>query len=1121
MIAKHRYAGLKPKFISVVTIVSLGFVSGTMAQTSALPPTLKDSTLAELQDKILNQINGSKNTTSNNTNIDNPPNILNALSPLSTTPQTTNASKARIMARAAGGDWSNNTTLTYDTTKGEISGTYSGDGALASDGSNKDLTITQGTSATKTGGSQSIIEVKKDSNNKTSSIQNFTNHGTLATTSQVAMWVQQGSSITNFTNSDTGEIKANAAMGVLADGSIENFKNSGTIASQSNYAIISGFKGTIVNFDNTGTITANANTISGVFENFKNSGTITARGGDHAVFLFATKDFDNTGTITANADTIYGVFENFKNFGTITANTNTISGVFENFKNSGTITAQTGNAVNLDTGKTITTFNNTGTITTNTGTAINAKGTIKNFVADTDSYIYGTKNVLHIEEGIENLTLKGTLKVGSGGGSAVYLKSGAKAMDKLHIDGGKIVGVDSANTGLLLLESPVDTILIDNNAVIGKLKEASKDKTSGITFNDIETGSGQGIHLKNSVGSIAIKGNGTYVEGIKAESSHAKINSINIEYGATARTISTSNQSTIGNIALNNGSIDSITNDTGSQINGITLNNGSIDSITNTGASTIGDIAIHSGSIKTITNTGNSTLNGNITTHNHSTLMRVNNAKGSTIQGGIIHGGSGTLEVNSQGIIKGQGGTHLGNTGSGKMVVKNVVVSTDNTHHIKGNKEVYFDLVTIDIDNKAIPATINDILNGDYDLCKISSIKDSIGDDYGQWLQSCQSISGGSKADNVFDLVIDENGNIASSLNLDNLNTTGSSMSIIAGNLRITNFANNVATTSLMNLQNTFNHSTHFYNAYNEKSISQNAHYANLGTDIMRQIPLDYAENLDSLYFNRAIYVLPYFSNEEVKVGNGHKMNAHAIGIIGGYSHITPENNLYSVYLGFERDDVDSKDNHFQTNVASKTFYGGFKMLQYLTNLSENMELYAHYDASAGLRNNHLTSYSYATTSDASPKSYFYNAGVDLGVNYLYGRNIITHKIGLGYEGGAIAGYDLNLAKTKIDGQDFNFLHARASVLWSRAWNPKFHTYLEGGLKYVLNPELNLTGSYVVGNQRMGAYQNMDLNRWSEFINVGIYVLFSDSFMFNAIYTENFSDNTKGHSGYFKFGYLF
>ena len=40
MIAKHRYAGLKPKFISVVTIVSLGFVSGaisgTMAQTSAL-----------------------------------------------------------------------------------------------------------------------------------------------------------------------------------------------------------------------------------------------------------------------------------------------------------------------------------------------------------------------------------------------------------------------------------------------------------------------------------------------------------------------------------------------------------------------------------------------------------------------------------------------------------------------------------------------------------------------------------------------------------------------------------------------------------------------------------------------------------------------------------------------------------------------------------------------------------------------------------------------------------------------------------------------------------------------------------------------------------------------------
>ena len=62
----------------------------------------------------------------------------------------------------------------------------------------------------------------------------------------------------------------------------------------------------------------------------------------------------------------------------------------------------------------------------------------------------------------------------------------------------------------------------------------------------------------------------------------------------------------------------------------------------------------------------------------------------------------------------------MGNTGSGKMIVRDVLVSTDNTHHITGNKEVYFDLVTIDINNKAIPTQIDNILSGDYDLCKIS-----------------------------------------------------------------------------------------------------------------------------------------------------------------------------------------------------------------------------------------------------------------------------------------------------------------------------------------------------------------------------------------------------------------
>lgn len=674
---------------------------------------------------------------------------------------------------------------------------------------------------------------------------------------------------------------------------------------------------------------------------------------------------------------------------------------------------------------------------------IEVGGTIENFTIDTNGEIHQVQNKvpIYVREGkIENLTIKGA--VVSDNSQAIYTDRGTATISNITVDGGKVVSkqLPNSNAGVIhLTQNSTQSITVSNGGVVGVLANSSSN-VSTITKADINKDAGKGIHIENQVtGDITITGAGSFVSGIENGSS-SKAGSIG------------------GNIKIENGA-----------------------------------------EVGKIDNTGNSTIGGNITIDSSSTLDKITNNKGSVIAGGIHYGGSGNLTIDSSGIIQGNGGNHIENSGSGNIKIENILIGTDNPHKIGGSNtnNIAFDKITLDTQGKPLPGNINDILTGSFDLNQIKTIVTDAGD--------------------IFNFTMDANGNFTTSLDLDNLNATSGAKSIITGNQRISSFANNVATTSLMNLQNAFNHSTTFYDA----SLRNQVHYANatgaLGTDIINQSP-----NLDSLYFkDRIVYVLPYISSQEVEVGNGTKMSGHVQGIIAGYSKITPFNNLYSFYVGFEGEDTDSQGGSLNTNVLSKTLYGGFKMLHYLTNLSEKAELYAQYDASFGLRNNRLKSDSIGTTSSADPRSYFYNAGVDLGVNYLWGKNIITPKIGLGYEGGMIESYNLNIANTKIDRQDLNFLHTRASVLWSRAWNPKLHTYIEGGLKYIFNPDLDLTGSYAVGNNRQKASKEMDLDELNEFINVGIYVPLSNVLTFDVVYSGSFSDNTTGHSGYLKFNYLF
>ncbi|MCW1863858.1 hypothetical protein OLQ14_03330, partial [Campylobacter jejuni] len=103
--------------------------------------------------------------------------------------------------------------------------------------------------------------------------------------------------------------------------------------------------------------------------------------------------------------------------------------------------------------------------------------------------------------------------------------------------------------------------------------------------------------------------------------------------------------------------------------------------ITNTGSGSIsGSITVESGGkLDSITNTSSSStgISGSITNNSNNNL-KISNGKGATIGGGITNNGSADLIISNQGSVgKDEKGNTVTNNGSGKVGIKDWLVSSD------------------------------------------------------------------------------------------------------------------------------------------------------------------------------------------------------------------------------------------------------------------------------------------------------------------------------------------------------------------------------------------------------------------------------------------------------------
>ncbi|HEC1897020.1 TPA: hypothetical protein R1802_001651, partial [Campylobacter jejuni] len=231
---------------------------------------------------------------------------------------------------------------------------------------------------------------------------------------------------------------------------------------------------------------------------------------------------------------------------------------------------------------------------------------------------------------------------------------------------------------------------IVNEGIIGN-GSSSSGSTGGIII------SGGSVNSSSGGSGIVNQGNGSILGDIKVESG------AQVEGGL----VNTGNGSILGEIKVENG--------------------GSVEGgITNTGNGSIsGSITVASGGkLDSITNTSSSStgISGSIT-NNSDNNLEISNGVGATIGGGIVNNGDADLIISNQGSVgKDSNGNTVTNNGSGKVGIKNWLVTTDkNTGKLdtvvvggntKGNIKV--DKITVDQSDLNLDelSDINNIISG-------------------------------------------------------------------------------------------------------------------------------------------------------------------------------------------------------------------------------------------------------------------------------------------------------------------------------------------------------------------------------------------------------------------------
>lgn len=1002
-----------------------------------------------------------------------------------------------------------------------INSLQNGQVTITGNGTTNSLTIGSNETLGSIGNNDRIIYAHA-SNSDTLTLTNLTNNGII----NGAVAIQNSKkdftgTITVNTFENKNQINGQIYMGIWSSSqgtlNIENFNNSGTIAGSSN-------KGTVFFEGNTN------------IKSFSNNGLIS---GDQGVRLSGgtINSFNNNGTISGSSSSILVAGGNIKtlvNSGTIISDGN----------------RNTNGGIKLESGGTIENIINTGTIQSNYTGIVVTYGKFKDLTVKDGGVVYGKYAGIAVGQWqtLGNLYIDGgkdTKKDGTVSGIysnkyGISLETGSSSQKIELTNGGiiqgKVNGIKLGNAASLSGEMILsgEGSRVEGGSGSGISNESGKI-TGSIKVEDgatVTSSSGQAISNSGSgsiTGGITVSGENTKLEGNIINTGNASIGSdIKIENGAKVEggLVNQGNGSISGSVQVSGGSsIDSITNTGNGAISGsITVDEDSkLDSITNTSTSDTGisgSITNNSDNKLEISNSGNiggkiestggadmvisnsngGTISGGISSSGSGNTS-ISNSQGSTINNGITVSGSAQVEISNQGSVgKDSNGNTVTNNGSGSVGIKDWVVSTDKeTGKLdtvvvggSGKDNVKVENITVDQSNVNLDelGDINNIISG-VNQGNIGNI----------------GTNGGGEISLSYDPLT---GKLSTDFNL-NASISGATFrSLISTTTRRSTFIDNVMGNSMQ--------SFYLGNSSRAQRMAM-SEKGNLYADASDYIKSDLNNGNYGSNKEHSLFILPYFSSQNVELSLNEESKGHTKGTIIGYSTLK-DSGIYGVYAGYE----DTKMSSTYFDINNRTYYAGLKYFNTLLTTEKGQEVYIKAQGKTALIKNDLTKKIGNNEAKANPNSYAYGVNAGLGMNFISNKDIFSPEVGLTYEGGYTEAFSMINTKgeaTVMGGERtyanyLNLFSTKTSFTWFRDWLPNLKTSVELGAKLNINPSVKAKARF--GNIKVN--DEFYLPRVQKFVSTSLIIPVNEAFYFSLNYNGMFDKDGNTHTGFAQFNYL-
>ncbi|QWU79808.1 hypothetical protein CNZW441b_0468 [Campylobacter novaezeelandiae] len=268
-----------------------------------------------------------------------------------------------------------------------------------------------------------------------------------------------------------------------------------------------------------------------------------------------------------------------------------------------------------------------------------------------------------------------------------------------------------------------------------------------------------------------------------------------------------------------------------------------------------------------------------------------------------------------------------------------------------------------------------------------------------------------------------------------------------------------------------------------------------------------------------SLFILPYASSQNVELSLNEESKGHTKGTIIGYSTLK-DSGIYGVYAGYE----DTKMSSTYFDVNNRTYYAGLKYFNTLFTTKKGQEVYIKAQGKTALIKNDLTKRVGTNEAKAEPNSYAYGMSSDIGMNFIYDKDIFSPEIGLAYEGGYTEAFSMQdtIGQATVKGGErvyanyLNLFSTKTSLTWFRDWLPHLKTSLTLGAKFNINPSVKAKARF----GSIKATDEFDLPRVQSYATGSFIIPLNEAFYFSLNYNGMFDRDGNTHTGYAQFNYV-